>query len=182
MNEKPNEKHWISSSLCLISFYQATAKWMDIKSLPKYWESKKKKVKPTHSVCEPKAYLLAYFSFSARRTKLDQQRAPGNVSFFISDSSFFVVVVGCCAEIGSSKAIQHWKHFWAYTCAACMQMRVMGAEHISSVGTLTLRARTSTLLAELFMQETWGLMGGSGKLQYSLSLEFPRLIINPLRA
>lgn len=63
-----------------------------------------------------------------------------------------------------------------------MQMRAMGGEHISSVGTLTLRARTSTLLAELFMQETRGLMGGSGKLQYSLSLEFPRLIINPLRA
>lgn len=52
------------------------------------------------------------------------------------------------------------------------------------VATLTwdLSCQTSTLLTELFMTGTLGLMGGSGKLQYSLSFELPKLTIKPLRA
>lgn len=55
--------------------------------------------------------------------------------------------------------------------------------HVPLVSTLTWdsKARTSILLAELFMLGLWGLMGGSGKLQYSLSLEPPKFIIKPLR-
>lgn len=56
------------------------------------------------------------------------------------------------------------------------------SKHLFSTLTEDFRARTSTLLAELFRLGMWGLIGGSGKLQYSLSLEPPKLIIKPLRA
>lgn len=71
----------------------------------------------------------------------------------------------------------------AYTCVHAGGGAVVGRK-VSPVSTLTwdLKSRTSMLLAEPFRFDTWGLMGGSGKLQYSLSLEPPKLIIKPLRA
>lgn len=73
--------------------------------------------------------------------------------------------------------------FWMCTCKSCMQKRAAGSS-IRRSATLTrdLKARTSTLLAELFMADAWVPMGGSGKLQYSLSFVVPKLTIKPLRA
>lgn len=103
------------------------------------------------------------------------------MSLEIGSAHFFYP--GLQSRKKKSQNIATLSQFGAYICKACMQRRAVVGQNLSLVSTLTwdLRARISSLLAELFRLGAFGLMGGSGKLQYSLSLDPPKSIIKPLR-
>lgn len=98
---------------------------------------------------------------------------------FLKATAHSLIALGCKAEMRSCRTLQ-LSIVWD------IHMQDLHAEEMCLfplVCTLTwdLRARTSRLLAEVFRTGTCGLIGGNGKLQYSLSLEPAKLIVKPLR-